>query len=323
VSVVRYKSGIDSTLRDLGFDVVRNDIRVLPDAAIGPDIYGVVTTMSATMRREPRPAAEQVNSVAMGGWLRLLRVAEQPDIINVGRRGVPRPRMRAGSESTPTLEGLWFLAQSPEGYVGFVRDGEFRRTPRLQVPDGMLDVPTTVTLAGGGKLLAPAGASLVKTGKRAYLVGGIDARLPAGWKPARGSCPVFSAEEILSVSRPLMQTKYVWGGVTHLGIDCSGFTQFLCKTRGIWLPRDAEEQATVGQIVAFGTDVARDCLPGDLIFFMNEQGKVNHVAISLGGNRIIHSSGADVHLATLTEQTEEQPASLLDRALYARRVIAW
>jgi cell wall-associated NlpC family hydrolase len=109
--------------------------------------------------------------------------------------------------------------------------------------------------------------------------------------------------------------------VTQEGIDCSGFTQFLFKTYGVVLPRDAEEQAIVGQIVGFGRDVVRVAQPGDLIFFMNEHGKVNHVAVSLGGDRILHSSSRNVHFASLLDQPEANEERLLDRVLWARRVL--
>ncbi|GIX45032.1 MAG: hypothetical protein KatS3mg130_1440 [Candidatus Sumerlaea sp.] len=234
-----------------------------------------------SLRREPRGDAEQVNSVALGGPLRLLRPARSEDITTrtYGRR--------AGNRREPdgpvTRPDEWFLAQSSEGYVGFVHKNDIRFTDDFRVPEAYLDRPTTLTLPNGRKIVAPCGASLYRGVDGKWWVGGVDVELPHDTLSAPGRDIRLTSQTLVERAQPLLGTQYVWGGVTEEGIDCSGFTQFLFKTYGIVLPRDAEEQAIVGQIVAFGQDVVRTAQPGDLIFFMNEHGKVNHVAISLGG----------------------------------------
>jgi cell wall-associated NlpC family hydrolase len=55
---------------------------------------------------------------------------------------------------------------------------------------------------------------------------------------------------------------------------------------GIWLPRDSYQQE------AFCQKIEREeLLAGDLIFFGDK--KVNHVALYLGDNQYIHSSGKE------------------------------
>ncbi|MCB9173933.1 MAG: C40 family peptidase [Flavobacteriales bacterium] len=84
-----------------------------------------------------------------------------------------------------------------------------------------------------------------------------------------------------------LNTPYLWGGRSPFGIDCSGFTQLLYKLNGVKLPRDASQQAKVGQTLSF----VEESEAGDLAFFDNEEGNIIHVGMVLENNRIIHASG--------------------------------
>lgn len=84
---------------------------------------------------------------------------------------------------------------------------------------------------------------------------------------------------------------YLWGGRCFAGIDCSGFIQVLFSLFGKLLPRDASKQAEVVVPLTF-----ESCEPGDLLFFENENHKINHVALYLGQNKLIHASGS-LHVA--------------------------
>ncbi|MAY83572.1 MAG: hydrolase Nlp/P60 [Flavobacteriales bacterium] len=85
----------------------------------------------------------------------------------------------------------------------------------------------------------------------------------------------------------LLNSPYQWGGRSPFGIDCSGFVQLVYKLNGIQLPRDASQQAKMGQTLSF----IEESEEGDLAFFDNEEGNITHVGILLDGNRIIHASG--------------------------------
>jgi cell wall-associated NlpC family hydrolase len=328
VSQRQYKTGIEETLKSLTFTIAQNDIEVLPAAELGASTYALSITTAATMRKEPRDRSEQVNSVAIGGMVRLLRKGSADDLTtgNAGFRGGWRGSRRGesteGQNAAPgALEPAdWYLAQSGEGYIGYMRSDEIWRTDSYKLADALLTRSTTVTLDGQQTLL-PAGALLQENSKGGFRLGPAGPTIPKASVAGIGR-PVFTAQQILDLMKPFMGVHYVWGGVTDCaGIDCSGFSQFLWKTRGINLPRDAEEQATVGQIVAWGTEVEKAAQPGDLLFFLGDSGKVTHVAISLGGSKIIHSSGQDVHLSDLHDKKEDSDATLLDRVLYARRVM--
>ena len=80
---------------------------------------------------------------------------------------------------------------------------------------------------------------------------------------------------------------YLWGGRSPFGIDCSGFSQVLYKMAGITIPREAAQQALIGENLSF----VEEALPGDLAFFDNDEGTIIHVGIIWEDKKIIHSSG--------------------------------
>lgn len=97
----------------------------------------------------------------------------------------------------------------------------------------------------------------------------------------------FTQENIHALSKKYLNTSYLWGGRSVMGIDCSGFSQQVFRMLNISLPRDAHQQAEMGESVGFLTEV--QC--GDLAFFDNKEGRITHVGILLDCKSIIHSSG--------------------------------
>ena len=83
---------------------------------------------------------------------------------------------------------------------------------------------------------------------------------------------------------------YLWGGRTDLGADCSGFVQAVFATVGVGLPRDSYQQAEAHPDVR-GSGVSTE--PGDLLFFAPNEGTITHVALALGGSRIIHAASSN------------------------------
>jgi hypothetical protein len=84
-----------------------------------------------------------------------------------------------------------------------------------------------------------------------------------------------------------LNAPYLWGGKSPFGIDCSGFVQMVYKISGIFLKRDASQQAQQGELVNF----VHETHLGDLAFFENDEGRFVHVGIMLDNEHIIHASG--------------------------------
>ena len=104
-------------------------------------------------------------------------------------------------------------------------------------------------------------------------------------------------QDIISTAKTYLGVKYVWGGTTPAGFDCSGFVQYVFKDEGITLPRVSKDQAIVGTAVSY-----KDLQPGDLMFFsMNENGVVSHVGIYLGRGTFIGAENAGVRVVTISQ----------------------
>jgi len=89
------------------------------------------------------------------------------------------------------------------------------------------------------------------------------------------------------IAMKFRNAPYLWGGRSPFGIDCSGFTQVVFRICGYSLTRDSSQQEKQGMTVKEIESIK----PGDLAFFSNEKGTINHTGIVLEDNKIIHASG--------------------------------
>ncbi|MCW5517417.1 C40 family peptidase [Muriicola sp. Z0-33] len=98
---------------------------------------------------------------------------------------------------------------------------------------------------------------------------------------------ITSKSELINTALLYLNAPYLWGGKTPFGIDCSGFTQMVYKINGFFLKRNASEQATQGEALSF----IEESEAGDLAFFDNSDGEIDHVGIIMKNNYIIHAHG--------------------------------
>ena len=82
-------------------------------------------------------------------------------------------------------------------------------------------------------------------------------------------------------------TRYVYGGTSRRGIDCSAMIQNSFKACGINLPRTAAQQSKVGQAI----DPA-DLQPGDRLYFSASGTRVDHTGLYMGDGLFVHASGS-------------------------------
>lgn len=92
--------------------------------------------------------------------------------------------------------------------------------------------------------------------------------------------------QIVNFALKYVGNPYVWGGTSLTrGADCSGFVQAVLRNYGVSLPRTSREQAKVGRAIN-----SSEMRPGDLIFYANSSGTINHVAMYIGNGQIVHAA---------------------------------
>ncbi len=92
---------------------------------------------------------------------------------------------------------------------------------------------------------------------------------------------------IKETAETFLGVPYLWSGRSFFGLDCSGFVQLVYKLHGFTLPRDAAEQAKMGNVLSF----VEESKSGDLAFFEDEEGTITHVGLMLDQQKIIHAYG--------------------------------
>jgi cell wall-associated NlpC family hydrolase len=120
-----------------------------------------------------------------------------------------------------------------------------------------------------------------------------------GWVPTRqlstthvhhavlhpGIRPHGNGRDALRSARSYLGERYLWGGLSRSGIDCSGLTYRVFRSLGFVLPRDAADQSRVGTPVR-----KRDLRAGDLVFFgTGSWSHIHHVGIYAGHGRVLHA----------------------------------
>lgn len=102
---------------------------------------------------------------------------------------------------------------------------------------------------------------------------------------------VSKGQEIADYALQFLGYRYVYGGSSPSGFDCSGFTSYIYKQFGYKLNRSASDQLSNGVAVSRG-----ELQPGDLVMFKKggSSRPASHVGIYIGNNQFIHASTSKV-----------------------------
>lgn len=102
-------------------------------------------------------------------------------------------------------------------------------------------------------------------------------------KTSRGARFAARARKVLARGYSLRGVPYRYGGSTPRGFDCSGFTSYVYRKVGVKLPRRASLQARYAKKIS-----RSKAKRGDLVFFRSG-GRVYHVGIYAGKNKVLHA----------------------------------
>ena len=92
--------------------------------------------------------------------------------------------------------------------------------------------------------------------------------------------------QIVNYALQFLGNPYVWGGTSLTkGADCSGFTMSVYAHFGIGLPHYSGSQAGMGKAVK-----SSEMRPGDLIYYADSKGTINHVSMYIGNGQIVHAA---------------------------------
>ena len=222
--------------------------------------YAIVAVPAAPVRRKPMHRKEMVNQLLFGETVKVLK----------------------------TKGDLWVkICSLHDGYEGWMTHSmlqaineEVANSTSLFITADLLSIISI----GEQKMAIPAGSSLPFLENGKGKLGELEYNFAGNYCKRNDQRP--SSELVKRLTSAWLNTPYMWGGRTPLGIDCSGFVQVIFKLMGIDLPRDAWQQAQEGKAVKKFADVQ----VGDLVFFDNKEDIV-HVGILIGDGEVIHSSG--------------------------------
>src|SRR5256884_5834792 len=85
---------------------------------------------------------------------------------------------------------------------------------------------------------------------------------------------------VVGIAMRYLGVRYVWGGSSPSGFDCSGLVSYVFAQIGVSVPHSSYAQFGMGTSVSIG-----ELQPGDLVFFTG----ASHVGIYIGGGQFIHA----------------------------------
>ena len=90
----------------------------------------------------------------------------------------------------------------------------------------------------------------------------------------KDEAPEHGPDDVLRAARQFLDVRYLWGGTSGWGLDCSGLVHLTYRSFGVLVPRDAHDQAAAEKVEDVPLDAVR---PGDLYFFARPGERIYHV----------------------------------------------
>lgn len=307
------KAALLNGLAKSGYKVM-DCLQVLPDEkGLEGKVYGIINVSVANLRAEPDFSSEMMTQGLMGmpvnvlqntGWYRI----QTPDnyiawVHRIGVHPVTKEELAAwnNAEKIVVTSHYGFVYSEPNEASQTVSDVVAGNRLKWEGSKGAF---YKVTYPDGRKGYISKSISMPEKKWRTNL------------KQDAGS--------IIRTAYTLMGVPYLWAGTSSKGIDCSGFMRTILFMHDIIIPRDASQQAYVGEHIDIAPDFS-NLQPGDLIFFgrkatAERKERVVHVGMHIGGKRFIHSQG-DVHISSFDSADELFDEYNLGRLLFATRVL--
>jgi gamma-D-glutamyl-L-lysine dipeptidyl-peptidase len=256
-----------------GADSVRDEVVRYPEEAVdGAGMHAIVSSAVVPLLAGPFVAEPHVSQAVLGHHLTILR-----------------------------QRGRWLNVKAEDGYLGWLHRGYVHRVDEVAArawtvggADGEVCLSLGAELVDESGVVVgrlPWGSRFHGEGEQGVLPDGTRGRVVGDFVPAARRRERFPTEReaVVETTTRWLGVPYIWSGITLGGADCSGFVQAVYRMHGVELPRDSDQQSVVGEPVDPGTDFS-GLLPGDLVFFAEDPGRVSHVTMSLGGSKVVHSS---------------------------------
>jgi len=296
---------------------------VARSASTSPTRYVDVSVATVwASRSAPRPIDQPAlgNPVNMSAWSRVLTTAARLGldgrIETQGLFGEPVRILAQRGAWTEVALADQPTPKNPLGYPGWVPSRQLISNPSF---GGLLAGRIAVVTTPTASLRVPARSLELSFGTRLPVVSvssaevsvatpaGQIGRLPASAVHVYRSAtaiPAPTGQQLVATARSFLGVRYLWGGTSAFGFDCSGLVNLVYRVHGIVIPRDADAQALAGRPVARGA-----LEPGDLVFFATDPPSraVSHVAMYIGAGQVIESpdSASVVHVIPLAAFGDE------------------
>lgn len=311
------KSAIEdlaNKIKQSEYKVIINSLKHLPNQELRDTLFGIVNVSVADIRTQNRFTSGMATQTLMGTPVKLFD------------------------------HQSWYRIQLPDTYFGWAHEKQIVTMNKEQFNDWLIapkviytrhygfayqspdDESSTVSDLVAGCILKYEGISgnyfkVSYPDKRIAYIHRNESDEYSLWLKASRN---VTAQDFIETAKTMMGIPYVWGGNSTKGFDCSGLVSTVMNLHGLWILRDASQQANIGEVIDIskGYDNLR---VGDLMFFgvkdkNDNKEDIRHVGFYLGNNKFIHASGY-VKVSSLDPQDKDYDELNTKEFIKATRII--